>query len=213
MIWLLLATLTFFANPGSEFEFSLNNSTTLLADDPCIFFEETLQNVANLSAGVHKFRVGINCSPGFKLISANGSNFAVIIVSQISSESILNYASKMEKENVQIKNNFSSLEKRVKELENKINETETLIAKLENEKEILSAEKSMLEDSYRSLQDKFNALSRDLENRKAKITQMEEEIKKLAQQSSNYRIATLFLISIFVGSFTATAIMMRRSKV
>ncbi|MEM1579174.1 MAG: DUF4472 domain-containing protein [Archaeoglobaceae archaeon] len=211
MIWLLLASLTFFANPGSEIQFHLNESTTLVADDPCIFFEETLQSKANLSPGVHKFRVGINCSPGFKAISANDSNFAVIIVSQIGFETILNYAGNLEKENIQIKNNISSLEKKVKELEIKLNETEAQITKLENEKKLLTVEKSMLEDSYKSLQDRFNTLSRDLENRKAKITQMEEEIRSLAQQSSNYRIATLFLISIFVGSFVATAVMMRRS--
>lgn len=212
MMWLLLSILTVFAYPGDNVTITINQPSFLETSDPCLFFVETMNNSAYLSAGPHTLKVGAGCLPGVKFVTANKLRIAEITVSaELDQQKLQEYALWLEKKLIAIKSELSSLRDEIKTLTQKINETELERDKIAKEKKTLELEFIKLNESYNTLKLKYDLLSEEAERKTSKIAQMEIEIKSLAEQSTTYRIATFFLVSIFVGSFTAMVIMSRKS--
>lgn len=213
MIWLLLSILTLFANPGDNFTVTITQPALLETSDSCLFFVETMNSSAYLPAGSYVVKVGASCEPGVKYVTANGLRIAEVSVSsQLNQEKLKNYALWLESKLMAISGEIAVLKGKIENLNRKLNETESEKDKLEMEKKTLEMEFFRLNETYNSLKLRYDLLSEEFEGRALKIAQMESEIKSLAEQSATYRMATFFLVSIFVGSFTAMVMMTRRSK-
>lgn len=210
MIWVILSVLTIFANPGDEISLELQQPATVVLEDSCMFFESSLNSSANLSAGSHLVKVGIFCTPGEKKIKANDEIIAVVNVEKVTSDTIANYTSRLERKVITLQSELNKtileLEKTRKELKN----SSEAMKRLESEKSLLEIELNLMKDRFNNLQARYDFLSKDLETKKAKLAQMEEEIKALSSQSQTFRVATFFLVSIFLGSFSAILLMTRR---
>lgn len=209
MIWLLLATLMIFSNPGEEVRLNLTDSAELRVDDQCIFFKETLNSSANLPPGLHELVIGFNCTPGDKMVFANDWPYAIIRVGNLNSLALDN-ASKIQIELLKTKKELNSTFEKLQKIKEELNSSLSRIEKLEREKRLLEIELTLLNDSYRDLSAKYERLSRELEVKRLRISEMEDEIRALSELSSTYRATTLFLVSIFIGSFTATYLMSRK---
>lgn len=210
MMWLILAVLTIFANPGDTISFELQQQAQVTLEDPCMFFETTLNNSANLSAGVHLVKVGILCKPGEKRIEANKTTIAVVKVGNVSNEFIANYTSQLEKRAVVLERELNKTTAELEKVKEELRKSQDAVMRLEREKGLLEVELSLLRDNLKDLQTKYDALSKDLQTKRAKIEKMEEEIKALSSESQTFRASTLFLVSIFAGSFAAVILMTRR---
>lgn len=212
MIWLILSILTVFAVPGDNVTITITTPSILETSDPCLYFVETMNSSAYLPAGSHILKVGASCLPGVKFVTANELRIAEITVSsEVNEEKLLEYAGWLERELMAINSQLSSLRNEIKNVTQKLSETESEKDRIEKEKKTLELKLVELNESYNSLKLRYDLLSEEFESKKIKISQMESEIKSLAEQSATYRIATFFLVSIFVGSFTAMLIMTRRS--
>lgn len=210
MIWAILAVLTIFANPGDTISLELQQPAYAVLEDPCMFFESTLNNSANLSEGAHLIKVGILCTSGEKKIEANGEIIAVVKVEKASENVIANYTSQVERQAVALEKELNKTIAELERTKEELKKNQEAMKKLENEKDLLEIELSLVKDNLNILQAKYNALSQDLETKRAKIEQMEEEIKMLSSQSQTFRASTFFLVSIFIGSFVAVLMMTRR---
>lgn len=210
MIWALLAVLMIFANPGDTINIELQQPAKVVLEDPCMFFESTLNNSADLSEGLHLIKVGILCTAGEKKIEANGEIFAVVKVENTSAEVVANYTSQLERRAIVLEKELNKTIAELEKMKEELKESQETVKRLENEKGLLEIELSLVKDSLNSLQAKYDALTKDLEAKKAKIEKMEAEIKELSSQSQMFRSSTLFLVSIFIGSFVAIVIMTRR---
>lgn len=206
----LLSILIFSVSAGENVTIPVNETAVLQADDSCMYFLESMSNVANVPPGEHKLQIGLMCSEGIKVVTANGSRIAAISVSPAKPEIVLKYAIYLENEIKNVWKNYSLLSEEVNKLSERVNALEQENSKLKTEKLSLETELRAYKDSYDQLQSKYSAISQDLESKKNRISQMEIELKNLSEQSTTYRITTFFLVSIFIGSFTATAIMIRR---
>lgn len=207
---LLFSVLILSANVGDTITIPVAEKTTLTAEDPCMYFKETMSNVAEVGPGEYKLQIGANCSEGIKLVYANGVRIAAISVSPAKPETLQNYAIAIEKEFRNIIMNYSLLREELNKLSQRVRELEQDNTKLKTEKTALETELKITKENYDLLQTKYAAISQDLESKKNKLSQMEIELKSLSEQSTTYRITTLFLVSIFLGSFTATVMMLRR---
>lgn len=210
MICVLLAVLTILANPGDSVSIELQEPAKLVLEDPCMFFESSLNTSANLSAGLHQIKIGILCKPGEKLIKANGETIAVVKVEKATTETVANYTSQLEKKVVALQNELNKTIVELGKTREELKKNQEEIRKLENEKALLEIELNLMKDIFNSLQERYKALIKDLETKRGEINQMEEEIKALSSQSQTLRVSTLFLVAIFVGSFTAVLMMTRR---
>ncbi|MFN3383572.1 MAG: hypothetical protein ACK401_01595, partial [Archaeoglobaceae archaeon] len=181
-------------------------------EDPCMFFESTLNSTANLPKGTHQIKVSILCKPGDKEVKANEEIIAVVKVEKASEEFVANYTSNLERTVISLQNKLNKSLEELEKVREEIKKKEEAIKKLENEKGLLEIELTLTKDNLNNLQTRFDALSKDLETKKAKIREMEEEIKELSSQSQNFRVSTFFLVSIFIGSFAAVSMMTRRVK-
>ncbi|MEM4945790.1 MAG: hypothetical protein QXU31_05725 [Archaeoglobaceae archaeon] len=212
MIWLLLSILTLFASPGDNFTITITQPALIETSDSCLFFVETMNGSAYLPAGSYVVKVGASCEPGVKYVTANGLRIAeVSVTSDLKQENLRKYAIWLESKLMAISSEIGLLREEIENLTQKLNEIESEKSKLEMEKKTLETEFFRLNESYNSLKLRYDLLSEEFESRAIKISQMESEIKSLAEQSATYRIATFFLVSIFVGSFSAMVIMIRRS--
>lgn len=218
MIWFLLYVLTLFATPGDNVTITINETSLLETSDPCLYFVETLKNSAYLTPGSHMLRVGAGCAPGVKFLTANNVTIAEIRVSsELKMEKLRDYALWLEQELMKINNKLESLGEELRNVIQKLNETKSEKERIEKDKKTLELQLMELNESYSSLKSKYDLLTSkyelltsEIENKTTKIAQMEIEIKGLTEQSANYRMATLFLISLFVGSFAAIIMMIRR---
>lgn len=208
---ILLSILVFSVSAGENVTIPVSEPAVLQADDPCMYFLESMGNVASVQPGEHILQVGLTCSEGTKYVLGNGSTIAVISVSPAKSETVIKYAIFLENEIKNVWKNYTLLSEEINNLSERVNELEQENSKLKTEKLALETELRAYRDSYDQLQAKYFTIIQDLESKKSKISQMEVELKNLSEQSATYRATTLFLVSIFVGSFTATAIMLRRS--
>ncbi|TDA27991.1 MAG: hypothetical protein DSO00_06150 [Archaeoglobi archaeon] len=212
MMWMLMAVLTVFAVPGDNVTVMISEPSLLETSDPCMFFLETMNSSAYLPEGSHTIKVGAACSPGVKFVEANGSRIAEItVLSEVKPEKLLEYAAWIEEELMKTHKELSSLKGEVENLTQKLNETISEKERIENDKRLLELELSGLRLNYSSLVIRYNLLSQELENKTGKIAEMESEIKSLSEQSTNYRVATFFLLSVFVGSFAAMVLMSRKT--
>ncbi|MEM0215519.1 MAG: hypothetical protein QW384_06005 [Archaeoglobaceae archaeon] len=212
MIWLLLSILTLFASPGDNFTITITQPALIETSDSCLFFVETMNSSAYLPAGSYVVKVGASCEPGVKYVTANGLRIAEVSVTpDLKQENLRKYAIWLESKLMAISSEIGLLRGEIENLTQKLNEMESEKSKLEMEKKTLETEFFRLNESYNSLKLRYDLLSEEFESRAIKISQMESEIKSLAEQSATYRIATSFLVSIFVGSFSAMVIMIRRS--
>ncbi|TDA26856.1 MAG: hypothetical protein DSN99_05520 [Archaeoglobi archaeon] len=212
MMWMLMAVLTVFAVPGDNVTVMISEPSLLETSDPCMFFLETMNSSAYLPEGSHTIKVGAACSPGVKFVEANGSRIAEItVLSEVKPEKLLEYAAWIEEELMETHKELSSLKGEVENLTQKLNETISEKERIENDKRLLELELSGLRLNYSSLVIRYNLLSQELENKTGKIAEMESEIKSLSEQSTNYRVATFFLLSVFVGSFAAMVLMSRKT--
>jgi len=212
MIWLLLSILTLFASPGDNFTITITQPALIETSDSCLFFVETMNGSDYLPAGSYVVKVGASCEPGVKYVTANGLRIAeVSVTSDLKQENLRKYAIWLESKLMAISSEIGLLRGEIENLTQKLNEIESEKSKLEMEKKTLETEFFRLNESYNSLKLRYDLLSEEFESRAIKISQMESEIKSLAEQSATYRIATFFLVSIFVGSFSAMVIMIRRS--
>jgi hypothetical protein len=212
MMWMLMAVLTVFAVPGDNVTVMISEPSLLETSDPCMFFLETMNSSAYLPEGSHTIKVGAACSPGVKFVEANGSRIAEItVLSEVKPEKLLEYAAWIEEELMKTHKELSSLRGEVENLTQKLNETISEKERIENDKRSLELELSGLRLNYSSLVIRYNLLSQELENKTGKIAEMESEIKSLSEQSTNYRVATFFLLSVFVGSFAAMVLMSRKT--
>lgn len=207
----ILSILIFSVSAGENVTIPISEPAFLQADDSCMYFLDSMSNVVNVSPGEYKLQIGLTCSEGIKVVTANGTRIAAISVSPAKPEIVRNYAIYLESELKKIWQNYTVFREEVGKLSESVKSLEQENARLKNEKSTLEAELRTLKDSYEQLQARYSAISQDLESKKSRISQMEIELKSLTEQSNNYRIATFFLVSIFIGSFTATAIMLRRS--
>ncbi|MEG9193921.1 MAG: hypothetical protein V6S10_01145 [Candidatus Methanoglobus sp.] len=212
MMWMLMAVLTVFAVPGDNVTVMTSGPSLLETSDPCMFFLETMNSSAYLPEGLHTVKVGAACSPGVKFVEANGSRIAEItVLSEVKPEKLLEYAAWIEEELMKTHKELSSLKGEVENLTQKLNETISEKERIENDKRSLELELSGLRLNYSSLVIRYNLLSQELENKTGKIAEMESEIKSLSEQSTNYRMAIFFLLSVFVGSFAAMVLMSRKT--
>ncbi|MCS7144402.1 MAG: hypothetical protein NZ879_05205 [Archaeoglobaceae archaeon] len=212
MMWLFLSILTIFAYPGDNVTITITEPSLLETSDPCMFFVENMNSSAYLPAGSHTLKIGAKCLPGIKFVTANKLRIAEITVSsEINEQKLMDYAYWLERKLIKINSDILTLREELKNVTQKLNETKTEKDKIEMEKKMLEFELIRLNESYNSLKLRFDLLSEESENKTSKIAQMEIELKSLAEQSTTYRIATFFLVSIFIGSFTAMVIMTRRS--
>lgn len=207
---ILLSILIFSVSVGENVTIPVNEHTILRAEDPCMYFNKTLSNVAEVEPGEHILQIGLNCSEGIKVVFANENRIAAISVSPAKPEKIQNYALYLEKEFRDSGVKYNMLAEELNKISKKLKEAEEENSKLKIEKTALETELKGMKESYELLQGKYTALSHNLESEKSKVSQMELELKSLSAQSATYRITTLFLISIFIGSFTATVMMLRR---
>lgn len=213
MIWMLLSILTLFAVPGDNFTVTITQPALLETSDSCLFFVDTMNSSAYLPAGSYVVKVGASCEPGVKYVTANGLRIAeVSVTSDLKPENLRKYAVWLESKLMTVSSEIGVLKGKIENITRKLNETEAEKSKLEMEKKALEMEFFRLNESYNSLKLRYDLLSEEFESRAIKIAQMESEIKSLAEQSMTYRMATFFLVSIFVGSFTAMVLMIRRSS-
>lgn len=212
MIWLLLSILTFFAVPGDNVTITISEAAILQTSDECVYFVESMNNSAFLPAGVHLLKVGATCQPGVKYVTANNLKIAEIMVkTERNSDKLFEYAVWLESKLKEMKSEFLSLRDEINETTEKLRKAELEKEKLEKEKRMLELELKDLNETYNSLVLKYGLLGEELENKTSKIAQMESEIKSLSEQSTTYRIATFFLVSLFIGSFTAMVWISRKS--
>lgn len=208
---LFLSILIFSVSAGENVTIPVAEPALLEAEDPCMFFWESMSNVAFVPPGEHELQIGLTCSQGIRLVTANGSRLAVISISPAKPENVIKYAIYIENELKKVGRNYSLLSEEVKKLSERVRELEQEKEKLRSEKSLLENELRAYKESYEQLQSRYSAVSQDLESKKSKLSQMESELKSLSEQSTIYKAATFFLVSVFLGSFTATAIMLRRS--
>ncbi|MCX8172737.1 MAG: hypothetical protein N3D09_03895 [Archaeoglobaceae archaeon] len=219
MIWLIISVLTVFAYPGENVTITLAETSWVEISDSCLFFAETLNNSTLLPPGVHVIKVGVNCTPGIKFVTANNMKISEIMVhSRAEREKLLDYAKWLEDRLMTIKVEIESLKVEIGDVKRELNNTRSEKERIEKEKKLLELDLEKLNkqlanltEIYNTLKSKYHILSDELERERDRIIQMESEIRSLTQQNTNYRIATFFLISIFVGSFTAMTVMIRRS--
>ncbi|MCS7130310.1 MAG: hypothetical protein NZ872_02705 [Archaeoglobaceae archaeon] len=207
---LLFSILILSVSVGENVTISVNERSILKAEDPCMYFRETMSSVAEVEPGVYTLQIGLNCSEGIKVVSANGNRIAAVSISPAKSEVIQKYAFYLERElrgaGVKYSKLFEELNKTLK----KVKDLEEENLKLKTDKTALETELRSVKESYELLQSRYNTLTQNLESERGKISQMEIELKSLSAQTATYRTTTLFLISIFIGSFTATVMMLRR---
>jgi len=210
MIWLILALLLV-SNPGGEIKLNLTDSGKVEISDQCIFFKDTFNNSAVLEPGLYDLKVGFNCSPGDKTIFLDGKTYATVRIKKLDDED-LNNATKVQIELLKTKKELSLTVEKLQEIVEELNKSMLEIEKLEKEKASLENELKILNERYEDLQMKYESISRELEGKKKKLMEMEKEVQSLSDLNLTYRTTMLFLVSIFIGSFTSLAIKgMRKS--
>lgn len=195
---------------GENVTISVNERSTLKVEDPCMYFRETMSSVAEVEPGVYTLQIGLNCSEGIKVVSANGNRIAAVSISPAKSEVIQKYAFYLEKELRAAGEKYNKLFEELNKTLKKLKDLEEENLKLKTDKTALETELRSVKESYELLQRRYNTLTQNLESERGKISQMEIELKSLSAQTATYKTVTLFLISIFIGSFTAMVIMLRR---
>jgi len=206
---ILITLLTFQALPGDVVNLSITDYATLTASDNCMYFIDSLQTSINVTPGEYGLKIGINCSKGLKEVYANGEVLAQIEVGETEID-YQSYAAQLEKENLGLKMLVKSLKDELKDAEKKVEELNSQLEELQNQAKILQIQNELQKQQIEDLKKKLEEVNSELQDKINVLEKLREEIKELNRQSIIYKLATLFVVSLFVGSFVALVFVSRR---
>ncbi len=209
-VLILLTLATMQAHPGDVLNITITDSAVLSVNDSCVYFPESMASTLNADAGTHEVKVGINCSAGVKEIKANGESLMLIDVQEAGSSYIVNYAAEMERQNLALQKEVKNLKLQLEKLGEKLNELKTRYEESERQKGLLEVENNLLKDQIKSLEDKLNRTQKELKEKKGTLSVLQTELQSMNEQSQIYRLATFFILSLFVGSYAALLYVSRK---
>ncbi|MBO8180417.1 MAG: hypothetical protein H0Z19_08060 [Archaeoglobus sp.] len=198
----LIALLTLQASPGDILSINVTDVAMLTVSDECMYFVDNLQPSINATPGEYALKIGINCTPGLKEVYANGEVLARIEVNETSID-YQSYAAKLEKENL-------ALEKEVKSLEEKLKELKSQLEDLQRNAKMLQIQNEMQKQQIEELEKELEGASLKLQKKTGDLEKLRQELEELNRQSSLYKTATFFMVSLFVGSFVALVFVSRK---
>lgn len=198
----LIALLTLQASPGDILSINVTDVAMLTVSDECMYFVDNLQPSINATPGEYALKIGINCTPGLKEVYANGEVLARIEVNETSID-YQSYAAKLEKENL-------ALEKGVKSLEEKLKELKSQLEDLQRNAKMLQIQNEMQKQQIEELEKELEGASLKLQKKTGDLEKLRQELEELNRQSSLYKTATFFMVSLFVGSFVALVFVSRK---
>jgi|GEM_PF-1668953 len=189
--------------PGEEISVTIygNGTYILEVSDPNVYFTDTLTNRLVATPGVYELRVGFETNPGMKTLSIryeNGSlafppkNFLVLPFSEADLNKLVQSASNVEKELIQIKNQITALEKEIKQKEAEIERLKSQpgvnderIKELEAQIEELKVERLMKENEISKLKLKISELNESITGLQAQLEKVKTEKAELESQISS----------------------------
>jgi len=201
-IMALITLLTLQALPGDVVSINVTDAAMLTVSDDCMYFADNLQPSIDAMPGEYGLKIGINCTPGLKEVYANGKVLARIEVNETSID-YQTYAAQLEKENL-------ALEKEVKNLEEELEELKSQLEDFQNKVKMLQIQNEMQIQQIEKLEKELEGASLKLQEKTGNLEKLREELEELNRQSSIYKIATFFMVSLFVGSFVALVSISRK---
>ncbi|WP_202318354.1 coiled-coil domain-containing protein [Archaeoglobus neptunius] len=198
------------ANPGDVVNLNITEPAMLNVSDACMYFVENLNSTLMATPGVHELKIGINCTEGIKKVYADGKELVEIEVSGLSCSNITGYAAAIERENMALEKKVENLNLKTNALQKEIKELKSKLGDAEINMRMLELENGVLKNELKKIKLNLNKTSQELEKKKDELAQQEERIMELNRQSSIYRIATFFLVSLFAGSYVALIYLSRK---
>jgi polyhydroxyalkanoate synthesis regulator phasin len=205
----LLVLLTLQASPGDIVSVNVTDTATLTVGDSCMYFVDNLQPSINATPGEYEVKIGINCTPGLKEVYADGSVLAQIDVNETTID-YQAYAASLEKENLALQKEVESLKEKLKISQEQIETLKSQLEDLQNKAKMLGIQNELQKQQIEELEKKLERAKTELQKKKSDLDELEEKIRELNRQSSIYRLATFFMVSLFVGSFVALVFVARK---
>ncbi|WP_456329665.1 hypothetical protein [Archaeoglobus sp.] len=205
----LIALLTLQASPGDVVSINVTDAAMLAVSDDCMYFVDNLQPSINATPGEYALKIGINCTPGLKEVYANGEVLARIEVNETSID-YQSYAAKLEKENLDLEKEVKNLEEKLKGAQEQTEVLKSQLEDLQRNAKMLQIQNEMQKQQILQLEKKLETASSELREKTGNLEKLREEIEELNRQSSLYRTATFFMVSLFVGSFVALVFVSRK---
>lgn len=224
MILLLLVLLsTNFVPQGGTFNLTLLEQAEVELDG-CMFFEHSLKNVENLSAGSYVVIVGYGCE-GLKTVTVRSSSGEErITLNVLKAENFVENVTELQKELIRLKKEKEALSSRVEYLQslveiiNSINvdlydrikvyaeENSKLKSELERARaEIANCTKNLSETSERMLevQNVLEYMRSENSELKSELEDLKNRFETVAFYVDAFKFSTILLIATLVGVFLA----------
>lgn len=198
----LLVLLTLHASPGDVVSINVTDAGTLAVSDSCMYFVDNLQPSINATPGEYELKVGINCTPGVKEVYADGKVLAQIEVNETTID-LQTYAADLEKENLALQREIENLQEQIKTLESQLED-------LQNKAKMLEIQNGLQKQQIEELEKRLERANSELQEKRSDLENLEEKMRELNRQSSIYKLATFFLVSLFAGSFAALVFVARK---
>lgn len=225
MILILLAILsTNLVFQGGSFNLTLQEPAEVLLDE-CMFFEHSLKNVENLSAGKYGVIVGYGCEEGIKVIRIRSSlGEEKITVNVLKSENFSAEVTELQKELIKLKKEKESLSSRVEYLKSLVEIINSINVELYDKIRAYEEENLRLKRELESAKAEIENYSRNLNATTAKMFEIQETLESLKSENSElkselrglqnklesvtfytetFKFSTISLIAILVGILLA----------
>jgi archaellum component FlaC len=199
--------------PGEELTVKVLYGAHLTLNDNCTYFAENGWQEIDASPGNYTVVVSPTCEPGIKTITVDRKGWVETLefeVMEPTVEYLLNYSEKLREKNEQLTQKVAELSSEVNLLKKEIANYKNQIESLKEENERLVAEKKELQATIDQLNTKINELKSVIDEKNRIVASLQKQLNNLKGENYKLKVASLFIVSLFFGSYAA--VIMRRKS-